>query len=695
MQEEIAESIGASENAEPFRTCRALVRSPTSEACWSVFSANLGDFACPNRDYASEGFNAIVGNKQYKILDAYCFAVESSEGTHKLSASDVKITPWDAKYSYSFESEQGRGMLEVAYSTPAQPSAMLVASISISLEDAAKDAGKFHVLCKPLMALCALGNSNAAEISTVVKNTSALVCRSPQVAACIHSPQSQSAVVLGTTQPWTCKLGFGERVQINGRIVPRQIESESAIAGQLDILPDAGKAVVYCNAFAADCEPELASHYDFEKNSSSSYYIIRSKFSKYIKLASLRWGSHNAALLSKRLYGLSKNFAFEAANLQGYDAGSMWFRQLWLRDCFEALYCSFDFFLMSDPSYVRRLILSSLSMQNDAGLIPTQIGLDGSHNYSGIDSTLLCMLCACKYAEHSSDPEVCKALSAGLSKFLSSASSHKQQTRLVFGLLSCPANYSWTDSQVPLVFGNETVIVPTRIPKEWIGSDAATARQAALSRYFLVEVNAQWVELLRHASILGLPRKHGLDWLHKLALRNFFEVFGRQPGFLPHIAIEEEPFAKACQDFSSMAIVACAFLGKAMPKGKMHKALSHALPYFVYRDSQLFGIPVRATAGSNAPFLGDEQYHGFACWSRDNPYLFKFLVLAGREDLAEQLLLSSLSHQFEESAVGYCSELFAIDSFNNPVPVKNPAQLWSQFAGPYIDFFKLEKKQQF
>ena len=85
-------------------------------------------------------------------------------------------------------------------------------------------------------------------------------------------------------------------------------------------------------------------------------------------------------------------------------------------------------------------------------------------------------------------------------------------------------------------------------------------------------------------------------------------------------------------------------------------------------------------------FLGDFQYHGSTCWPRDAPYLFDLLASMGRDDLAGQLLASSLDHQAEESAIGYCGEVFAIGRDRSVTPVKNPAQFWSCFVSPYLRF---------
>lgn len=93
-------------------------------------------------------------------------------------------------------------------------------------------------------------------------------------------------------------------------------------------------------------------------------------------------------------------------------------------------------------------------------------------------------------------------------------------------------------------------------------------------------------------------------------------------------------------------------------------------------------------------YFNDYQYHGAVVWLRDNPYLIKYLNIIGEERKAKEILDSNLWHQMDEEAIFYNNELFSLPEgknpnptkiSNDPVPVKNPIQLWSHFCDDYLD----------
>src|SRR3989338_5683259 len=90
------------EGPDPFRIKRVVLRRPNAEACWSCHSVKIGELVTPNRDYAAEGFSAILGGAQFKILDAYAFGLLDAERKPvALSAKSVAVSPWSATYSYN------------------------------------------------------------------------------------------------------------------------------------------------------------------------------------------------------------------------------------------------------------------------------------------------------------------------------------------------------------------------------------------------------------------------------------------------------------------------------------------------------------------------------------------------------------------------------------------------------------------
>ncbi|GEM_PF-1598850 len=689
---ELFEELSCAENSEdPLRTARALIRNGSSEACWSAFSARLGSQYCPNRDFLCEGFSAFLSGTQYKILDAYAIGIcDASKKPAELMPKSVKVTPWSATYSYLFSLPSGSGTLDVTYSLSHGHHPALVTGFHIeAADDVAQSA---TIVVRPLVSLSpSCVPDYARGISASATADKSLLCTSASACVEFRSEDATLATPLDIVQPWDCKLGFGERKKAASGYVPKPARATSRIAGELELSAKGKNAALVATPFISGQSVPVASIHPTAHHS-SELAAISSRFSGELAQAKSLWGERASRRLLWRFYNLAHNFDFSAAGVRGFDAGSMWFRQLWLRDCFEALYSNFNFFFRCEPAKVRSLILSGLSMQDASGLIPTRIGGAGDKASNGLDPTILCMLCGCKYYELSGDAEVAAAVSHALRKLLSQASSKKHAVVLDYGLLCCPANYSWMDSCDRAVVDGAQVLVPRRIPASWLGTTPEEQRDAAASRYALVEINALWVALLRHASRLSLPRRNELDWVYKLSQRNFYEVFCAD-GFLAHIASEEDPFSLRDSSFSSAAVVAYSLVPHLFRRAQLAGACGIVERNMVYRNKKVFGIPVRAGSGFEAGFEDDAQYHGFTCWPRDNPYLYKFLLLCDKPGLAAQLLQSSLEQEFSESAIGYCPELFALDAGNVPVPVKNPAQMWSHFADAYLDFFKDKKSQ--
>jgi len=689
-QDVLSEELSCAENSvDPFRTARVLIRNKSSEACWSAFSAKLGSLCCPNRDYLCEGFSALLSGSQYKVLDAYAIGLcDASKNPMELFPESVKATPWSATYSYSFQSQSGSGVLEVAYLLSSGPQPALVTRFRIDCTGIF--AQNASILVRPLVSLSpSCSPDHSKEISATATGGNGLLCTSPQACVEFHSNTATCATPLDISQPWDCKLGFGERKKTASGFVPKPARATSRVVGEIELALREKTATLVATAFIFGQEPQKSADIQTARHS-SDLNAIANKFSGELAAAKESWGEKRATRLGWRMYNLAHSFDFEVDGVVGFDAGSMWFRQLWLRDSFEALYSNFNFFYRCEPGKVRGLILAGLSMHDAAGIIPTRVGNGGDKASNGLDSTLLCLLCGCKYYELSGDADVAAAVSHALKKFLSQTSNRKHAVALDYGLLSCPANYSWMDSCGKLAVDGQDVLVPRRIPQAWLGTTPEERLDAATARYVLVEINALWVALLRHASRLSLPRKNELDWVYKLAQRNFYEVFSAG-GFLAHIASAENPFELRDSSFCSASVVAYSLVPHLFRRTELSKAFGRVESNMVYRNGNLFGIPARAGAGFEDGFEDDAQYHGYACWPRDNPYLYKFLLLCGKPDLAQQLLQSSLEQEFSESAVGYCPELFALDAGKEPVPVKNPAQLWSHFTDAYLDFFK-EKK---
>jgi glycogen debranching enzyme len=411
-------------------------------------------------------------------------------------------------------------------------------------------------------------------------------------------------------------------------------------------------------------------------------------FSSLLDSACVRWGSQAQKALAGRTFCLLDKFGFSSTGFDAPDAGSMWFRNIWFRDAFEGVRNNLPLYLATQKRGLRGLILGALALEKD-GRIPNKLAerAGGQPDYSSTDATLLCLLAGLDYLEHEGDAALSNRLRQVSSNFISSAK--KSGALADNGLLLTPANHSWMDSVIPARIGESAVSAPTRIPAGWL-ADFRDAKSFSASRYYLAELNAYWLLLLRRLSVLGLREASALSPAAEQSYRKTFFAGGRFSGIV-------SSDGKRNFDEASPCIQSLALLPELFSAEEANAVLESHSDALVYRGKRLFGVLVRHS--SERAYYGDAQYHGAVCWPRDSYYLFKLLHRLG-DPRAEEILLSHLDHQMNEGAVFYSHELFSLAEGRNPsptadaqkpVPVKNPAQYFSQWCQPYYDFLQQMK----
>jgi glycogen debranching enzyme len=396
---------------------------------------------------------------------------------------------------------------------------------------------------------------------------------------------------------------------------------------------------------------------------------------KQLQTAESTWSRQKAVALAGRTLGLLSGF-----DCNGFlCAGGYWFRKPWFRDAFESIYFNFPLFHEYRKRLLKNCITIGLRAQENA-LTPILLG-SGEKCF---DATLLCLLSSLKYLEYEEDELLFEKTRQKLSQLIESLSSEGAERSVKLlenGLVSCQANYSWIDSKIVAEGGKA---ISSRIPASW-NPDS--------QRFLLIEVNALWVKLLREAEkALPSEERERISQLKALAEGGFRKVFLSQE-FPPQI-VSEDCLMKS-SGLNSPAIEALSLVGDLAPPGYLENALEQIQPSLVNRSGKLFGIQT-INEGPEV-FHGDPEYHRRVVWPRESVHLINFLKLLGKKELVEEILLSNLEHSAEEGAVFYSQELFALPSGNNnrpspnsgnPVPVKNPIQLWSQFVYPYFEFLE-------
>ncbi len=359
-------------------------------------------------------------------------------------------------------------------------------------------------------------------------------------------------------------------------------------------------------------------------------------------------GEYNRGLLA-RAECLAR---FSGTGLPLPEAGAFWFRTPWLSDAFFSLSKNAEFYSLAMTAAARKALSYGNSIAG-SGLLPTKLDERSLQPVGESLASTLYFLDACSKLK----AVAAKEFAAGRDYLgrLCDTLSQNSGVELRGGLLWSPPNYSWTDA----VVGG----VSTRLPPAWRSSCEG-------EKFLLVEANALWIRLLHD---YGHP-------LAKQALLSFHEVFGKPP--FPHIARLGKQLDSTA---SSHALSAAVSLAPFLNFSELRTAFNASKQLWVHRKGKLFGL---LTLAGGRTYFSDEDYHSAVAWPRETLHLIDALELLGQRQLLKQVLESNLEHQQEEGTVFYNQELFAVDENNEPLGVKNPGQMWSQWVDPYLRFLK-------
>ncbi|HLC48226.1 MAG TPA: amylo-alpha-1,6-glucosidase [Candidatus Norongarragalinales archaeon] len=672
------------------RSRRALLRTPNSEFSISAYSAAVGEFTIPNRDYPYEGLFAILGGENWKFLDGIAFCLKVAGKTAILRPGKVRIHPWKIRYSYLVEGmpEFQNAILHAEYCL--QRDAPLP-SLNVTFKLENMHSHDVVLRIRPFADIRHMYGPSLPEKHKVKELADGICIEKDDRQLYISSKNFSSFAEDRHVQPWHYKLGSGSREYIGGalRFIPDV--RDVFIPGALDLTLSKSLASVQLTcAFQCKKKPavELVSHN--EKKLVAKIKRTQKLFASQLRLADALPKNQQLALHG-RLLALIDSFDFASDTLTAPDAGAFWFRNIWFRDAFQGMYDNFDLFFKAKKAYLKSLLLQSLKLQR-GGLIPNKLPekREEGADYSSMDATLLCFLCCLKYLKYSDDKTLSSAVKEGVKAFLHSLTGTSAE--LENYLLKTPPHYSWMDSKTAAIYRGEPISVSTRLPAEWVKSIESDAKavgefleKANGPHYYLVELNALWIRFLADFNAL-YPSKE-FETLQTAASLNFKSFFFTDA---PSATMNEK-FEKA-SELSSASICAASLLPELFSDDEIQKLIRTFEPSLAYRERKLFGILVRNLP--NRIFLGDSEYHGAVIWPRDSVPLLKLLSRI-RDPRTLEILESNLEHQMDEGAVFYNHELFALPEGQNPhpssnsyspIPVRNPAQFWSQWVQPYFDY---------
>jgi len=376
--------------------------------------------------------------------------------------------------------------------------------------------------------------------------------------------------------------------------------------------------------------------------------------------------------LQRRFFALSR-FGVVCGACWLPDAGAWWFRQVWSRDLFQGLLFSIK--ALHETPWGRSLLWRAAeagigSYSPDLGL-PNRLCVgpqDGNADGLPLMLLFLARLLKLEWREAYG-----RATFSVAKSFLFSG----RRRGLIRDdwVVSQPWG-SWWDSRI-WVGG---ALRSTRLPDGW---------EDVGGRYALPEVNALFAsaysELAEIAPLLGEDPAPLLEFsaslvgslkrVNKGYLPSIYDVEGGKGDYTPSsVAIMAYAILQGIQDLGFQGLWEGA-ISKLMVKKEV-KGLK------AFRGNKLaFGVLVRPGPG---PYFGDREYHGAVSWPRDTPYLIMSLK-GRRDDLVSEILVSNLDATVSDGALFFVPELYSLDR-DAIVPVKNPAQFWSNWVDPYLDF---------
>lgn len=549
-----------------------------------------------------------------------------------------------------------------------------------------KNAGDATIVLEPFFDIRYMYDPSTPDTHHSDIVSGALAVGVGQCTACL-SASNAIYIRKGRRLQWNYKLGSGSRCWQYDRL--RFVPEKRIISSFYDIELEGPQASLKfaCGDSAAAAFEHLEGEYG--RNDEVRASMIRDAlFPAYIPA--------DRDVLFRALG--ADHFGMQVDNVLFPEAGDFWFRSVWFRDLFEGLIHNYQTTRnIEGLAGMTEILLKSFDLQDDRGRIPNRLvpGRSGRKaDYNSADATLLAFVLAGMLVRDGSDGDLAQGAAAAFRRYLDCVRRCELEingpARLrPNGLISVPSWHSWTDGMRNI----DGQSLPIRVSEDW--ERELIRRNAAedlfLQKFFLPEINAQWLRALEAGWLFSRYDRHfamadTCKTYYNKARAAFKQVFLEpHTGFIHNLVCTDD-FAlgpQADPTRGSPAVVAAAMLGLDVFSLRELEGIAASAKTRLLRTKWglPFGIIVRES--ERDIYLGDPEYHEAVVWPRDTPYLIRLLTLTGDGATISGLLASNLRHQMEEGFVFYNQELFSGD--DDRVPVKNPVQWWSQWVDPYLD----------
>jgi hypothetical protein len=671
------------EDKNPALTRHAIIKRPQASWSQSVFSVPLGYKIIPNRDYPYEGLSVLINGENYHFLDGIAVGVKKDGEYVKLSAKNVNVSPWKMSYSYGNEAEHVN--LTTSYYLMNIGAKQNGCTACLALESDARS--PFRVVIEPIVDIRHMYDYSTPERhSWKVLRNGMLIWKDDKYLS-IRTTRDCEIRTGKKEIEWWYKLGSGFREKADGDVVFKGEIKKPVSLGELEIsLDETSTALLIISC--SNSEAQLEWLYEWGKDWLNDEANEKKRAMEIVKSLGLK----NSAVAFRAL-ALSR-FGMYVADKLFYEAGDFWFRTPWFRDLFEGILNNIETFIrIGDAKKIRDIILHSFEYQDTYGRIPNRFPerKTDKSDYNNADATLLAFIVAGEFLKRNWEDDfatlILQRAEYTISRFKLNDLNLENGAPVLHenGLLSVVPWHSWTDSSREVEIGGKKMNVSVRIPDSWC--DAREEDELNKPKYFLPEINADWIKMLSHCVKISTKtdsKKETFLALLERATKNFKKVFWDDQEDILYNLVTLEGDKDKTQ--GSPAVVAFSLLADehVFSQSELMRFISGVKENLLVEKNGLpFGLLVKKSP--KRIYYGDEEYHEAVLWPRDTPYLLRLLRHRGatEKETVQGLLRSNLEHQMNEGFVFYNSELFSPDN-GAMVPVKNPVQFWSQWVDPFL-----------
>ena len=660
------------------------------QASWSqsVFSVPFGDLSekiIPNRDYPYEGLSVLIEGENFHFLDGIAVGVKKGSRYIKLRAKKVTAFPW--KMIYYYENEEEKVNLAVTYYLMDIGARQNSITACVSLESTASS-----IVIEPIVDIRHMYDDSAPERHFCKALSDGMLIWRDEKSISLRTEIECDVRTRKKEIEWGYKLGSGFRENIDGKVVFKGKIKNPVSLGEMEI-PMANTSTALLVIAGSNSKAQLERLSEEGKEWLSNEAEEEKRAIGMVKSLGINNPTIAFRALALSRFGMYVNKKFF------YEAGDFWFRTPWFRDMFEGIINNIEtLFRIGHAERIRDIILHSFEYQDEYGRIPNRFPERKGEelDYSNADATLLAFIAAGEFLKRRKDEKfastILERVEFTISRFKMNDLEKVNGAPVLneSGLFSVVPWHSWTDTKREVETKGKRVRVSVRVPDSWC--DARDENELNKPKYFLPEINAEWIKMLRscvnmcssNSNPENENKKENFSSLLENAIINFKKVFwDAEENILYNIVMID---GKKDKTQGSPAVVAFSLLldENVFSQYELKEFIKEMKEnLLVERHGLPFGILVKKSP--KRTYYGDEEYHEAVVWPRDTPYLIRILRAAGEveKETVEGILRSNLEHQMNEGFVFYNSELFSPDK-REMVPVKNPVQFWSQWVDPYI-----------